>query len=142
MCDFSLMHAKSRPAEVADKLVTKDFGRGTWGFAPASDADKPADESIAVCVLPGTEIAFDKPVEIRSGWFGSSTNKLECQTARFRQVDTESPCTHHDALEFATGEVIKLTTLHQGQTATVLQLPAKPKNEQEAKEQERLEVVA
>ena len=139
MCDFSLMHAKSRPAEVADKLVTKDFGRGTTGFAPALDADKPADESIAVCVLPGTEIAFDKPVEIRSGY---SINKLECQTARFRQIDTESAHKHHDALEFATGEIIKLTTLHQGQTATVLQLPAKPKNEQEAKEQERLEIVA
>ena len=141
MCDFSLMHAKSRPAEVADKLVTKDFGRGTLGFAHASEADTLSTDATAVCVLPGTEIAFDSPVAVRNGWYGT-INKIECLTARFRQTDTDQTHTHHDALEFATGEVIKLTTLHQGQTATVLQLPAQPKNEQEAKDQERLEVVA
>ncbi len=141
MCDFSLNHAKSRPAQVADKLVTKDFGRGTLGFAHVSEADKPYEECTAVCVLPGTEIAFDKPVAIRNGWYGT-INMVECQTARFRQIDKETLHAHHDALEFATGEVVKLTILHQGQEATILQLPAQPKNEQEAKEQERLEVVA
>ena len=52
MCDFSLQSIRSRPAKVGDKLVTRDFGTGTRGFA-ASD-----DLSLAVCVLPGTELGF------------------------------------------------------------------------------------
>jgi len=50
MCDYSLEHVKSRPAEVGDKLTTSNFGRGTHGFAASEDA------SVAVCVLPGTEL--------------------------------------------------------------------------------------
>jgi hypothetical protein len=141
MCDFSLMHAKSRPAKVADRLTTKDFGRGTTGFCDISETDTPCSDATAVCVLPGTEIVFDKAVAVRSGWYWS-INKVDCRTARFRQIDTSSKHAHHDALEFATGEIVKLTTLHQGQNATVLQLPAAPKNEVEAQEQKRLEIVA
>ena len=33
MCDFSLQNVRSRPAKVGDKLVTRDFGTGTRGFA-------------------------------------------------------------------------------------------------------------
>ena len=33
MCDFSLQAVRSRPAKVGDKLVTRDFGTGTRGFA-------------------------------------------------------------------------------------------------------------
>ena len=33
MCDFSLHSVRSRPAKVGDKLVTRDFGTGTRGFA-------------------------------------------------------------------------------------------------------------
>lgn len=140
MCDFSLMHAKSRPAKVADKLVTKDFGRGTRGFADISELAMEANEATAVCVLPGTELVFDADVRLREGWL--AVDKIECRTARFRQVEKDCAHTHHDALEFATGEIVKLTVLHSGQEATVLQLPAEPKNEQEAQDQKRLEVVA
>ena len=52
MCDFSLQSVRSRPAQVGDKLVTQDFGTGTRGFAAADD------RGLAVCVLPGTELAF------------------------------------------------------------------------------------
>jgi hypothetical protein len=44
--------------------------------------------------------------------------------ARFRQIDTESPHVHHDALEFPDGRVVLVTRLVEGQHATVLQLPA------------------
>ena len=37
MCDFSLQSVRSRPAKVADKLVTRDFGTGTRGFSAADD---------------------------------------------------------------------------------------------------------
>ena len=54
MCDFSLQHVKSRPAQVGDKLETRNFGTGTTGFCDA------ADPNVAVCLLPGTELAFDE----------------------------------------------------------------------------------
>jgi hypothetical protein len=59
MCDYSLHSVRSRPAKIGDKLMTKDFGTGTRGFAPVTDA------STAVCVLPGTELAFAS--EVRAG---------------------------------------------------------------------------
>ena len=39
--------------------------------------------------------------------------------------------THHDALEFPNGEIVLLTTLVEGQQATVLQLPAAPEKPKE-----------
>jgi hypothetical protein len=33
MCDYSLELVRSRPAKVGDKLMTRDFGTGTRGFA-------------------------------------------------------------------------------------------------------------
>jgi hypothetical protein len=55
MCDYSLQYVRSRPAKVGDKLTTCDFGTRTRGFAAAEDA------GVAVCVLPGTELAFSSP---------------------------------------------------------------------------------
>ncbi len=43
MCDYSLHHAKSRPAKVGDKLTTRDFGFGTRGFAASQD------KNVVVC---------------------------------------------------------------------------------------------
>ncbi|MFZ0236641.1 MAG: hypothetical protein WAL37_04640, partial [Xanthobacteraceae bacterium] len=56
MCDYSLRSIKSRPAKVGDKLITRDFGTGTQGFAASED------RSVAVCVLPGTELSFSQDV--------------------------------------------------------------------------------
>ena len=65
MCDYSLHTAKSRPARVGDRLVTRNFNTGTRGFAA------PEDARTAVCVLPGTELAFDKELQsARIGLFG------------------------------------------------------------------------
>src|SRR5260370_14116552 len=52
MCDYSLQNVSTRPAAVGDQLVTRDFRTGTRGFA---DVETP---SVAICLLPGTEIAF------------------------------------------------------------------------------------
>ena len=49
----------------------------------------------------------------------------------------EKLAAHHDALEFPDGRTVLLTLLCEGQAATVLQLPAQPKTEVEAREQER-----
>ena len=74
MCDYSLTSVKSRPAAIGDKLVTNNFGTGTIGFADASTRNPAAicdTTAIAVCVLPGTEIAFDDPIAT-GPWLQSS----------------------------------------------------------------------
>jgi hypothetical protein len=52
MCDYSLQNVKSRPAKVGEKLTTRHFNTGTTGFAA------PEYANTAVCVHPGTELAF------------------------------------------------------------------------------------
>jgi hypothetical protein len=115
MCDYSLAHVKSRPASVGDRLRTSNFGTGTRGFAA------PEDPSTAVCVLPGTELAFNSDIRV----YGAA-DPMPHKTAIFRQVNREQPHMHHDALELPDGHTILLTFLCEGQEATVLQLPAKP----------------
>jgi hypothetical protein len=117
MCDYSLHHVKSRPAKVGDKLTTRNFGMGSRGFSASEDA------SVAVCVLPGTELSFaDEAKRVRL-WPWNKTVTHD-KTAIFRQFNQHNPTTHHDALEFPDGQIVLLTTLEEGQQATVLQLPA------------------
>src|SRR5258708_21041772 len=70
MCDYSLHSVRTRPAKVGEKLVTYNFGTGTRGFAA------PEDCSVAVCVLPGTELAFEAPAKHQT------TFMLRANTAR------------------------------------------------------------
>src|SRR5262245_24994309 len=58
-------------------------------------------------------------------WLQGQNNKL--QDGDLRQIDKDVPRVHHDALEFPDGTLVLLTDLHEGQQATVLQLPAQPK---------------
>jgi hypothetical protein len=134
MCDYSLHNVQSRPAKVGDKLSTHYFNTGTRGFAA------PEDASTAVCVLPGTELAFAKG-EVRcgrSGFFGWKVNTVNHMTAIFRQLNKDQPHTHHDALEFPDGQIVLLTEVFEGQEATVLQLPAQPATAAEAEAQKRV----
>jgi hypothetical protein len=133
MCDYSLQNVKSRPAKVGDKLTTRYFGTGTRGFAASEDA------SIAVCVLPGTELSFAEKVTcIPTGLLDWSQKVVNHKTAIFRQINKEKATTHHDALEFPDGQVALLTYLREGQQATVLQLPAEPKTIIESEAQRRV----
>jgi hypothetical protein len=122
MCDYSLHHVASRPAKVGDRVISTTFENSiTGGFAAVGEAD------VAVCLRPGTELAFDQDVSYSRGFglipprFGYAT--IPHRVARFRQIDIDRPNTHHDALEFPNGEVVLVTMLRGGQTATVLQLP-------------------
>ena len=56
---------------------------------------------------------------------------ISYRTAIFRQINKDKRATHHDALEFPNGEIVLLTTLVEGQQATVLQLPAAPEKAKE-----------
>ena len=132
MCDYSLQGVASRPAAVGDKLTTRNFGTGTRGFGASEN------RNTAVCLLPGTEIAFAGEVAIESPrFFGQSVKTVKHDTAIFRQLDKETPHVHHDALEFPDGQIVLLTALREGQEATVLQLPARPATQREVEEQRR-----
>ena len=137
MCDFSLKSLRSRPAQVGDKLVTRDFGTGTRGFAAADDP------GLAVCVMPGTELAFAQEIAcVRTSLFPwGKARIINHQTAIFRQVNKDRLLSHHDALEFPDGRTELLTDLCEGQEATVLQLPAQPTTAAEANAQKRVAFV-
>jgi hypothetical protein len=123
MCDYSLHTVQSRPARTGDVLVTSEFPNTvTRGFSAIGEP------GIAVCLLPGTELAFSEDAEcdhpfaklfprMRFGCIGA-------RLARFRQINQVLNTSHHDALEFANGEIVLLSKLRPGQVATVLQLPA------------------
>ena len=122
MCDYSLSNVRSRPAQVGDKLTTRDFGTGTRGFGAMQDA------SLAVCILPGTELSFAGEVRcIATSLLPWQDKVINHQTAIFRQVNKARLAAHHDALEFPDGRMVLLTLLREGQEATVLQLPVQPK---------------
>src|SRR4029434_4822168 len=83
MCDYSLHSVRTRPAKVGEKLVTHNFGTGTRGFAA------PADCSVAVCLLPGTELAFETPIKYQTTlMFRSNTGHT---VAIFRQINKDAP---------------------------------------------------
>jgi hypothetical protein len=138
MCDYSLMHVASRPAKVADKLVSTAFKSSmSRGFCAQEDP------ATAVCILPGTELKFEQDITVSAySWMLPVDKVLPYRTARFRQINKEVIHAHHDALELPDGTLVLVTCLKQGQQATILQLPAEPKNEIEAQEQKRLESVA
>ena len=132
MCDYSLHHVATRPAKIEDKLVVTKFQNSiTRGFAAMGEPD------VAVCLLPGTEIAFEQNVECEPSFgIGILPNKkIGQKLARFRQINMDNAVTHHDALEFPDGQVVLLTRLCERQRATVLQLPAGARQPQGEAEQ-------
>jgi hypothetical protein len=115
MCDYSLHGVAARPAKVGDKQVTTDFRNTTTrGFSAVGEP------RVAVCLLPGTEVVFERVVERQLTGFQlifRRTSPVRHQVARFRQVNVDNPCTHHDALEFPDGQVVLLTHLRANQRA-------------------------
>jgi hypothetical protein len=63
---------------------------------------------------------------------------IEHKTAIFRQINKEKVAAHQDALEFPDGQIVLLTSLTEGQQATVLQLQAEPKTAFEAEARQRI----
>src|SRR4249920_501073 len=125
MCDYSLDFVASRPAKVGDKLISTRFDNSfTRGFAAVGEPN------VAVCVLPGTEIAFEREVEYRHALLPNQ--KVAERLARFRKVNMKKASVHHDPLEYHNRKIILLARLCEGQYATLLQLPASPRARNEA----------
>jgi hypothetical protein len=117
MCDYSLEQVQSRDAVVADRLVTTSFPNTlTRGF---SDVNAPR---VAVCLRPGTELAFAAPPRYAGQWI-PWPKRAAGTLARFRKINIETPRVHHDALEFCDGTIVPLARIYAGQHARVLQLP-------------------
>ncbi len=134
MCDYSLEHVASRPAKVGDKLVTTCFRGFTVGFCAVGQSD------VAVCLRPGTELAFDSEIEIPAG-FWLRSKKLGFKVARFRRVNEGCRAMHHDALELPNGQLVYLTRLYEGQSAIVIQLPT-GERQNETQDSKGIEVAA
>jgi hypothetical protein len=116
MCDYSLRAVASRPAEVGETLITTTFrGTSTRGFASERDPNT------AVCMLPGTELAFAENVRYDSRWIWPKT--LDFRVGKFGEIDPHIPDRHHDAVEFPDGTFVLVTQLCEGQRVSVLQLP-------------------
>jgi hypothetical protein len=118
MCDYSLHAVASRPATVGETLVTTTFpGTTTRGFA------SPSEPAVAVCLLPGTELAFEQKVQFYSRWVWKRT--IDCRVGKFGTIGPEDPQRHHDAIEFPDGRSVLVTLLLPGQRVSV---PAEPYN--------------
>ena len=116
MCDYSLHAVASRPAKAGETLITTSFrGAGTRGFAAE------AEPEVAVCLLPGTELAFADAVGYDDNWGWKKSTSV--RVYRFRKVEPGVSYRHHDAIEFPDGSTVLVTQLRKGQRATVLQLP-------------------
>ena len=117
MCDYSLHAVATRPAKVGETLITTTFrGTSTRGFASESEP------TVAVCMLPGTELAFAEDVKYDNRWIW--TRAINFRVGKFGAIDPDVPHRHHDAVEFPDGSHVLVTQLCEGQRVTVLQLPA------------------
>jgi hypothetical protein len=76
---------------------------------------------VAVCLLPGTELAFEEEVRYDNRWIWTRT--INTRVGKFGKVDPLVPERHHDAIEFPDGNYVLVTQLVEGQRVTVLQLP-------------------
>jgi len=116
MCDYSLHAIATRPAQVGETLITTAFrGTSTRGFASE------AEPGVAVCILPGTELAFAENVRYDKRWIW--TRQVDFRVGKFGAIDQNVPDRHHDAIEFPDGSHVLVTLLCEGQRATVLHLP-------------------
>jgi hypothetical protein len=116
MCDYSLHALATRPAEVGETLITTTFrGTSTRGFASERDPQ------VAVCMLPGTELAFTEDVKFDNRWIWTRT--VGFRVGKFNTIDPHVRDRHHDAIEFPDGSYVLVTQLCEGQQVSVLQLP-------------------
>ena len=90
MCDYSLHLITSRPAKVGDKLISTRFPQtSTRGFASVDD------RNVAVCLLPGTELAFEREVQRDTGmvfgWKLDTASPSFNMSTRANQTFTMTP---------------------------------------------------
>jgi hypothetical protein len=101
MCDYSLEHYRSRPAQLGEKYDTHQFESGSVGFIA------PGDPSTAVCMACDTKLRLEcipERVQRRHG-----VSAIEHVT--FTRLDYGP---HHDGVRFANGTEVTLQELGAG----------------------------
>jgi len=121
MCDYSLHHVATRPAQIEDKLVTTKFNIRSLAVSRRSGSRMLRS---ACCPVPRSHSTRMFECEPLFGIGILPNKKIGQRLARFRQINMDNAVAHHDALEFPDGQVVLLTRLCESQRATVLQLPA------------------
>ena len=128
MCDYSLEHYHSRPAQQDEDYVTNRFTSGSVGFIV------PGDPSIAICVACDMRLALagiPPPLQSRLGISG-------CELVTFTRLETGL---YRDGVRFANGQAVTLQELGSGVTARLFDALAKPIPAFGTQRQARLETV-
>lgn len=113
MCDYSLEHFASRPAETGETLVLRKFPSGSPGFVGAK-TDQDAIPTEAVCLAEGCLLR----IELYDAELG-----LGIEDIFFTHTSPHMGHTgYRDALKMADGSVRRLTSLPQGTRVRVLML--------------------
>jgi hypothetical protein len=113
MCDYSLEHYQSRPAEQGEEYVTNRFISGSIGFVA------PGDPSTAVCMACDMRLAIsDLPEKLRTR-FGLD----EHEVVTFTRLDSGL---YRDGVRFANGTALTLQDLGTGIKARLVDALAKP----------------
>lgn len=110
----------SRAAVRGERLLTCAFNTSTtFGFCSE------CEPHMAVRVPSGAKLAFDWPISFQGIWaLLHHAVRGHANSARFRRLSLSNPHAQSDALELDNGRIVPLNFLSQGQSATVVQLPA------------------
>jgi hypothetical protein len=106
MCDYSLEHYRSRPAQLGEKYETHQFESRSIGFIA------PGDATTAICMAYDTKLRLEgisEPVQRRLG-----VSAIEIVT--FTRLEAGP---HHDGVRFANGAEFTLQELGPGVTGYV-----------------------
>jgi hypothetical protein len=106
MCDYSLEHYRSRPAQLGEKYETHQFESRSIGFIA------PADAATAVCMAYDTKLRLEGIPEVLQGRLGVSAT----ENVTFTRLEAGP---HHDAVRFANGAEVTLQELGPGVTGYV-----------------------
>src|SRR5665809_121133 len=95
MCDYSLEHYRSRPAQLGEKYETHQFESRSIGFIA------PGDAATAICMACDTKLRLEGiPQRLQGRLAVSATDNVT-----FTRLDTGQ---HHDGASFATGAEVTL----------------------------------
>ena len=101
MCDYSLEHYRSRPAQLGEKYVTHLFESSSIGFIA------PGDPMTAVCIACDTKLRLEKIPELVQRRHRISA----IENVTFARLENGP---HHDGVRFTNGAEVTLQELGPG----------------------------
>jgi hypothetical protein len=106
MCDYSLEHYRSRPAQLGEKYETHQFESWSIGFT------SPGDASTAICMAYDTKLRLEGIPERIQRSLRVSAN----ENVTFTRIESGP---YHDGVRFANGAEVTLQELGAGVTGHV-----------------------